>query len=237
MDGAATGDPGFPSTPSRGSRSLVRQATKPDIKVSKEEKIAILERENAELLETKESALRKLSRNGQGTISNIETVVDRAVKERDELRAGNQYLRKRLLAHESSIFNLRTLITITEEQLARAEAERIAVVQNKQRWISRALALGGRFPGELRKKDAEIENMKGNIAGMHAQLSEERSRLQVLRGQLEEEKGKRAGAEAELDHSRLTHAQEIEERDLAGRRLRNQLKQVVENLDSGAMSI
>ena len=237
MDGAATGDYGLPSTPPRRFRSLVRQATEPDIKVSKEDKIAILERENAELREMKESALRKLSRNGKGTISNMETVVDRAIRERDELHAENQKLENRLKRCESRIDALREEIPFAEARIARAEADRRAETQKKIRWIWRVLTLTGSAPREFRKKDAEIDNLRKKLAGMHAELSKEQSRLQGLQGQLGEERGRRAGVEAELDHSRSAHAREIHQRDLAGQRLRNQLKQVVENLDSGAMSI
>ena len=237
MDEAVTGAHGFHSTPSRGSRSLVRQATEPDITDFRENKIAILERENAELLKMKESTLRKLSRNGEGTISNIETVVARAVRERDELRAENQNLRTEVLVRQSCIITFKGVISTLKEKLVRAQTERIAMARSKQRWITRMFALAGRVPGELRKKDAEIDNMREKLAGMEAQLSEEQFRLQDLQGQLQEEREGRAGAEAELDRSRLAHTREIAERDLAGRRLRDQLKQVVENLDSGAMSM
>lgn len=237
MDETVTGADGFPSSPSYGSRSLVRQATEPDIVDFKENKIAILERENAGLLKMKESVLRKLSRNGEGTISNIETVVDRAVRECDELRAKNVNLRTEVLYRQSCIITYQSIISILKEKLVRAQTDRIAMARSKQRWIARMFALAGRVPGELRKKDAEIDNTREKLAGMEAQLSEEQSQLQDLQGQLEGERGRRADAEAELDHSRLAHAREITERDLAGRRLRDQLRQMVENLDSGAMSM
>jgi len=204
---------------------------------SMEDDFASLRRENAALLEVKQYVLRKLSRNGQGTLSNIETVVDRAAQQRDDLRVENQELRSRIERLESGITNLQGQIAHTRDKLDRAEIERIEVAQSKRRWIARMWALAGRVPGELRKKDAEIDNMREKLASLHARLAQEQSQLRDLRGQLEEEKERRMGVEVELESSRVAHAQEIQDRDLAGRRLRDQLKQVVNSLDSGAISI
>ena len=202
-----------------------------------EDESASLRRENAALLEVNQYVLRKLSRNGQGTLSNIETVVNRAVRQRDELRVENQDLRARIELLESGITDLQDQIARTWERLNRAEIERIEIAQSKRRWIVRMWALAGRAPGELHKKDAEIDNMREKLASLHARLAQGQSQLRELQGQLGEEREKRMGAEAELDSSRVAHAQEIKDRDLAGLRLRDQLKQVVNNLDSGAILI
>lgn len=206
-------------------------------KVSAQNEIASLRREKAALLEKEGYVLRKLSRNGQGTISNIEAVVDRAVRQRDELRVENQELRASIERLESSIIGLQGQITHMQDKLDRAESDRIEMAQSRRRWIARMWILAGKLPGELRKKDAEIDSMREKIASMHTRLAQEQSELQDLQVQLGEERKTRMGIEADLEGTRVAHAQEIENRDLAGRKLRDQLKQMVNNLDSGAMSI
>ena len=239
MDDTFTGDDDILSTPPGsdfGSPTPLEAEPQFDIMSAKNE-IASLRREKAALLEMEGYVLRKLSRNGQGTISNIEAVVDRAVRQRDELRVENQELRAFIERLESSIIDLQGEITRMQDKLDRAESERIEMAQSRRRWIARMWVFAGRLPGELRKKDAEIDSMRERLVGMHARLAQEQSQLRDLQVQLEEERGTRMSVEAELDGTRLTHAQEIENRDLAGRRLRDQLKQMVNNLDSGAMSI
>ncbi|KAF9647599.1 hypothetical protein BDM02DRAFT_3116828 [Thelephora ganbajun] len=241
MDGTFTGDHDHSSVPSPGSNfgSPTPQETEPqsDVVSALEHEISILRREKAVLLEKEEYVLRKLSRNGQGTISNIETVTDRTVRQRDGLCVENQGLRATIERLKSGIIDLQSKIAHMQDKLDRAEGERIELTQTKRRWIARMWVLAGRVPGELRKKDAEIENMIEKLVGMHAQLAQEQSHLRELQDQLDEERVKRMGAEAELEDSRTAHAQEIKDRDLAGRRLRDQLKQVVNGLDSGAISI
>ena len=241
MDDTFTGDRDPPASPSPGSGSGLPAPleTEPqsDIVSALNERIANLEREKAALQGKEEYVIRKLSRNGQGTLSNIETVTDRTVRQRDELRVENQELRAFIGHLESGIVNLQGQIVHMQDKLDRAEGERFEMEQGRRRWITRMWALTGRIPGELRKRDAEIENMRKKLADMHARLAQQQSRLRELQGQLEEEKVKRVGVEAELDGSRLAHAQEIKDRDLAGQRLRDQLKQVVNSLDSGAISI
>lgn len=205
--------------------------------VSAQSEIASLRRKNAALLEREGYVLRKLSRNGQGTISNIEAVVDRAVRQRDELRVENQELRASIERLESSIIGLQGQVTRMQDKLDRAESERIEMAQSRRRWIARMWIFAGRLPGELRKKDAEIDSMREKIVSMHARLVQEQSELRDLQVQLEEEKKTRMGVEVELEGTRVAHAQEIENRDLAGRNLRDQLRQMVNHLDSGAMSI
>lgn len=205
--------------------------------VSVQNELASLRRANAALLEKEGYVRRKLSRNGQGTISNLETVVDRAVQQRDELCVENQGLRAVIERLESRIIDLQGQIVRTQDKLDRAESERIQIAQSKRRWIARMLASAGRLPGELRVKDAEIDSMREKLVGMHAQLAQEQSQLRDHQIQLEEERKRRMGIETELGDTRMAHAQEIENRDLAGRRLKEQLKQMINNLDSGGISI
>ena len=231
-------DPLFTPSPGSDFGSPAPLETEPEFEmVSVQNEIASLRREKAALLEMERYVLRKLSRNGQGTISNIETVVDRAVRQRDELRVENQELRAFTERLESSIIDLQGQIVHMQDKLDRTESERIEMAQSRRRWIARMWAFAGRLPGELRKKDAEIDSTREKLANMHARLAQEQSQLRDLQVQLEEETKRRMGAETELDGTRLAHAQEIENRDLAGRRLRDQLKQMVNNLDSGATSI
>jgi len=241
MNDTFMGDRDSPSpstpTPDLGLPALRETEPQSDVVFAMENEIAGLRRKNAALLEKEEYVIRKLSRNGQGTLSNIETVTDRTVRQRDELRAENQELRTVVERLKSYIIDLRGKIAHTQGKLDRAEGERIEITQSRRRWIARMWALAGRVPGELRKKDVEIENMREKLAGMHAQLSQEKLRLRERQGQLDEERVRRVGVEAEFSDSRIAHAQEIEDRDLAGRRLRDQLKQVVNCLDSGAISI
>lgn len=241
MDDAFTGNRDPPSSPSPGSAFGLPtpQETEPQSNIvsALNERIADLERKNAVLQGKEERTIRMLSRNGQGTLSSIETVTDRIVRQREELRVENQELRAFIGHLESGVINLQGQIAHMQDKLDRAEGERFEMEQSRRRWIARMWALAGRIPGELRKRDAEIENMREKLADMHARLAQQQSRLRELQGQLEEEKVKRVGVEAELDGSRLAHAQEIKDRDLAGQRLRDQLKQVVNSLDSGAISI
>jgi len=229
VDDTFMGDHDPPSTPSP-TPALRETEPQSDVVSAMESEIASLKRE-------KEYVLRKLSRNGQGTVSNIETVTDRTVRQRDELRVENQKLRAAIERLKSCIIDLRGRIAHMQDKLDRAEGERIEMTQSRRRWIARMWALAGRVPGELRKKDAEIENMREKLAGMHAQLAQGRLRLGELQVQLDEERVRRVGVEAELDDSRIAYAQEIKDRDLAGRKLRDQLRQVVNGLDSGDISI
>lgn len=223
-------------TPSPGSNfgPLAPLETEPQFDaVSARNEIANLRQKNAALLEKEGYVLRKLSRNGQGTISNIETVVERAVRQRDELRVENQKLRVDIERLKSSIIDLQGQIAYIQEKLDRAENERSEMAQSRRRWIARMWAFAGRLPGELRKREAEIDSMREKLASMHAQLAQEQSQLRDRQAQLEEERKRRMGVEAELDGTKLAHAREIENRDLAGRRLKDQLKQMVNSLDSG----
>lgn len=189
------------------------------------------------LRQEKEYILRVLSRNGQGTLSDIKTVADRAVRQRDELHAENEELRTVIELLKSGLTDLQNKIAHTQEKLSRAEGERIQMVQSRRRWIARMWALAGRVPGELRKKDSEIENMREKLAGMYARLAQEQSQLREFQGQLEGERARRVGVETELHDSRTAHAQQIKDRDMAGRKLRDQLNQVINCLDSGTISI
>jgi chromosome segregation ATPase len=193
--------------------------------------------ENAALLRKEEYVLRTLSRNGQGTISNIEAVADRAVRQRDELRAENQELRAIIRRLESGITDLQGEIARIQGKLERAKGDRIEIAQSRRRWIARMWALAGRLPGELRKKDAEIDNIREKLVDMHARLAQEQSTLREVQGQLDEERKNRVGVETELKVAKSAHAQEIRERDLAGQRLKDQLKHVVLSLETGAISI
>lgn len=232
MSDTLMGDHGRPSTPSPGSDlgSSARRETEPSDMVSAWNEIASLRQEKAYVLQ-------KLSRNGQGTISNIETVVDRAVRQRDELRAENQKLRADIQRLEFSVIELKGKIAHTQDKLNRVESEKIEMTHSRRQWITRMWAFAGRIPGELRKKDAEIDHMREKLSSMHARLSQEQSELQNLQVQLEEERKRRMGVEVELDGSKLAHAQEIKDRDFAGRRLRDQLNQLANGLDSGIISI
>ena len=233
MDDTLTDDHGHPSTPlGPDFGSPAPRETVPQLDV-----VAALESKIEAMRQEKEYVLRKLSRNGQGTLSNIEAVADRAVQQRNDLRAENQKLRAIVERLKSDIIGLQNKIAHLQGKLDRAEVDRTEMVQNKRRWIARMWALAGRVPGELRKKDAEIENMRERLTGMHAQLAQGQSRLRELQGQLEEEKAGRVGVEAELENSRKAHAQEIKDRDLTGRRIRDQLKQMANAIDSGTMSI
>jgi predicted nucleic acid-binding Zn-ribbon protein len=228
---APSPDPDFGSAASQGTRPQL------DVVSAFENEIAELRREKAVLMEKEEYVLRKLSRNGQGTVSNIETVTDRAVRQRDDLRAENQELWAVIERLKSDIIDLQSKISHMQDKLDRAESERIEMAHSKRRWISRMWALAGRVPGELRKKDADIENMKEKLVGMHARLAQGQSDLRELQGQLDGERVRRIGVEAELEDSRTAHAQVIKDRDLAGRRLRDQLNQMANSLDSGTTSI
>jgi len=239
MDETFVNDHDPPPTSSPGDKldSLAPQA-EPQFDVMSEQnsEIAELRREKAALLEKEEYVLRKLSRNGQGTVSDIETVVNRSIRQREELNAENQKLQAAIERLKSGIAELQGKIKYIQDKLDRTEGERIKMAQSKRRWIARVWTLAGRVPGELRKKDAEIESMREKLAGMHARLAQEQLQLRERQARLDEERVKRMDAEAELDDSRRAHAQEIKDRDLAGRRLRDQLKQMVNNIDSGALS-
>jgi len=215
-------DHDHPSTPTP-------QETEPQPDVVSDE-LATLRRE-------KQYVLRILSRNGQGTLSDIETVTNRAVQQREELRVENRELRAFIERLKSDIDDLQGRISHVQDKLDRAEGERTEMAQSKRRWIVRVCALAGRIPGGLRKKDDEIENLREKLSGMHARLAQEQSKLRELQDQLEGERTRREGVEAELDESRTNHAQAMKDRDLAGQRLRDQLKQMANSLESGAVSI
>lgn len=235
MDVIFTGD--SPATPSPGRDFDSLAPHESEAGAALENKILVLLQEKAVLQEREQYVLRKLSRNGQGTLSNIEAVTDRAVRQRDELRAENQELRATIKQLKSGINDLQDQIARMQDKLDRALGERIEMAQDKRRWIARMWALAGRIPGQLRKKDAEIENMREKLVGMHTLLAQQQSRLQEIQGQFDEERKKRMDVEVELKDSNTVHAQEIVERDLAGQRLRNQLMNVVNGLGSGAISI
>ena len=217
--------------------ALQESEPQPGVVATLENRIMILAQEKAALLEKEQYVLRKLSRNGQGTLSDIEAVADRAVRERDKLRVEKKELRvvvERLL---SGIAYLQEKIASTQDKLERAEGERVEMAQSKRRWIARMWTLAGRIPGELRKKDAEIQNMREKLVGMHALLAQEQSKLEEVQGQFAEEKKRRMDVQVEFENSKIVHAQETKERDLAGQRLRTQLMNVVNGLGSGAISI
>ena len=67
-----------------------------------------------------EYVLRKLSRNGQGIISNIETVTDQAVRQREQLRVENEELCAEVQRLESSVTYLQGIIAYPEDKLKRA---------------------------------------------------------------------------------------------------------------------
>ena len=239
MDDAFTGgyspapdpDPGFDSPTPQGRKP------QPHAMAALEDRILILMQEKAVLLEKEQYVLRKLSRNGQGTLSDIEAVTDRAVQQRDELLVENQELRVVVESLQSNITDLQSKITRTQDRLDQAQGERIEIAQSRRRWIARMWALAGRIPGELRKKDAEIENMREKLVDMHVLLAQEQSRLQEIQGQFNEERKRRVDIEVEFEASKSAHAREVKERDLAGQRLRGQLMNVVNGLESGAISI
>ena len=234
MDNTSTGDRDRPSTsclgPEFGSPIPQETGSQFDAASAEKNELMVLRRE-------KEYVLRILSRNGQGTVSNIETVTNRVALQRDELRVENQKLRTAVEYLKSDITDLQDKIVYTQEKLDRTEGERIQTAQSRRRWIARMWALAGRVPRELRKKGAEVENMREKLVDMHARLAQEQSKLRELQSQLAEENMRRIGVETELNDSRTAHAQEIKDRDLAGQRLRDQLKQVVNGLDSGTISI
>jgi DNA repair exonuclease SbcCD ATPase subunit len=229
-----------------GSGSLVQQESQSQSETlaALEEKIQILAQEKATLVQDKatfrwreECALRKLSRNGQGTLSSLETVTDRAVRQREELRAENQELRAAAERLESGVIDLQAKIASLQDKLNKTKAERIEVAQSKRRWVTRMWTLAGRLPGELRKKDAEIENMREKLVDMYGRLAQEQARLRKAQDDLAGERTIRIGAEAELKDAKAAHAQEIQGRDSAGQRLKDQLKLVVGGLESGVISI
>ena len=229
MDGTSMGDHVHPLTPSPGP---ALRETEPQSNA-----VSALNNELANLKREKEYVLRVLSQNGQGTISDLETVANRAVQQREELRIENQELRSFIELLKSDIIDLQGKIAHVQGKLDRAEGERIEMAQSRRRWIAKMWAIAGRVPGGLRKKDAEIENMREKLVGLHARLAQEQSQLRELQDQLEEERTRRVGAESELDDSRTAHAQAMKDRDLAGRRLRDQLKQMANSLESGAILI
>jgi DNA repair exonuclease SbcCD ATPase subunit len=238
MDDTFAGDhdSSFPS-PGPGSPVPQEDEPQPDIVVALEKKIHTLMQEKAVLLQKQEYVLRKLSRNGQGTISNIEAVTDRAIQQCDALRVENEQLRVLIERLESDLLDLQDKIAHTRDKLDRAEDERVKMVQSKRRWIMRMWALAGRVPGELRKKDAEIDNMREKLIDMHARLAQGQSELRKRQGQLDEERTIRMGVEADLHNTKSAHEQGMKERDLAGQRLGDQLKRMVDGLASGAISI
>ena len=100
--------------------------------------------------------------------------------------------------------DLQNKIAHTQGKLDRAEDERIQIAHNMRRWIARMWALAGRVPGELRKKEAEIENMRKKLAGMYARPAQEQSQFGELQGQLAGERASRKDVETELHGSRTT---------------------------------
>ena len=236
--GESDHDSSVPS-PSAGFGSPLPRGTgyQLDLVAKLESQISSLTQQNAVLRGNEDYVLRKLSRNGQGTVSNIETVTDRAVRQREQLRVENEELRTEVQRLESSVTYLQGTITHTEDKLKRAVRDREEMVEGRHRWIARVWALAGRLPGELRKKDAEIENMREKLTSMFAQLAQEQSKLREAQSGLDEERMRRMDVEAKLKDANVVHDQKIRERDLAGQRLRDQLKQVVNGLDSGAISI
>ena len=223
--------PGFDSPAPRGSELKSHSLT------VLEDRIWVLMQEKAALLEKEQYVLRKLSRNGNGTLSNIEAVADRAVRQRDELLVENQELRAMIERLNSSVLDLQGNIVHVQDKLDRAQGERMEMAQSRRRWIVRMWTLAGRIPGELRKKDAEIENMREKLVDMHALLAQEQSRLQEVQCRFAEERKRRMDMEVEFNDSKTAHAQEIKERELAGQRLRGQLMNVVNGLESGAILI
>jgi chromosome segregation ATPase len=226
-------------SPSAGFGSPLPEETvsQLDLVAKLKSQISSLAQENTVLRGNEEYVLRKLSRNGQGTVSNIETVTDRAVRQREQLRVENEELRVEVQRLESSVTHLQGIIAHTEDKLKRAVRDREEMIEGRHRWIARVWALAGRLPGELRKKDAEIENMREKLTSMFAQLAQEQSKLREAQGELDEERTRRMGVEAELQDANAVHDQKIKERDLAGQKLRDQLKQMVNGLDSGAIAI
>jgi len=229
MDDTTTGDHDHPLTPSPGPAP---RETEPQSNLA-----SALNDELLNLRREKEYVLRVLSRNGQGTFSNLETVANRAVQQREELRVENQELRAFIERLKSGIIDLQGKIAHVQGKLDRAESDRIEMAQSRRRWIAKMWAIAGRVPGGLRKKDAEIENMREKLVSLHTRLAQEQSQLRELQDQLEEETTRRVGAETKLDDSRTAHAQAMKDRDLAGQRLRDQLKHMADSLDSGAVSI
>lgn len=229
MDNTEMACDDIPSSPTPGSA--------PQNADSRSALVSALTREVEDLRRERQYVIKRLSRNGQGTLSNIETVTDRAVRQREELRVENQQLRAVIEHLESGIANLQDRIARMQDILERAQGEHVEIVQSRRRWIARMWALAGRVPGELRKKEAEIENMKGKLEGMHAQLAMEQAQLRERQEELEGERTRRIGVEAELDGAKTAHAREMKDRDQAGRRLRDQLKQITDDLDYGAVSI
>jgi predicted nucleic acid-binding Zn-ribbon protein len=228
---APSPDPGFDS-PAPPEGELGPQAL-----TGLEGRIWVLMQEKAVLLEKEQYVLRKLSRNGNGTLSSIEAVADRAARQRDELRVENQELWAVIDRLNSSVVDLKGRIARIQDKLDRAQGERIEMARSRRHWIIRMWTLAGRIPGELRKKDAEIENMREKLVDMHALLAQEQSGLQEVQGTLAEERKRRMDIEVEFKDSKSAHAQEIKERELAGQRLRGQLMNVVNGLESGAISI
>lgn len=238
IDDTLTDSDDFPDClPSPGIGSPAPQEIMPQPSALLEEKISILMQEKEILQGRQDYVLRKLSRNGEGTISNIEIVTDRVIRHRDNLRAENKELRAAVERAENESMYLRGEILWTQVKLDKAKAERAEMVQSKVRWIARMWTLAGRLPGELRKKDAEIESTRKALSDLHVRLAREESKLEEVRGKLGEERMKRIDVEAELKDSSATHAQEIKERDLAGLKLKDQLKLVVQSLESGSVAI
>ena len=85
MDGTLMGGHHHPTTPFFGSPAP--QETEPRFGMT-----FTLDAEVETLRREKECVLRILSRNGQGTISDIKTVAERVVQHRDQLRVENQEL-------------------------------------------------------------------------------------------------------------------------------------------------
>ena len=199
-----------------------------------QEKVLILAQENAELKEKDEYVRRKLSRNGNGTLSNIETITDRVVRQRDELRTENQKLRADVERLESGVTDLQGEIARMQAKLEKAKEERIEMAQSRRRWIVRMWTLAGRLPGELRKKDAEVNNMREKLFGMYARLAQEQENLREVQDQLCEEKRRRKNVETELEDSNAAHDLAMRERNLDRERFKDRLKHLVNDLESGA---
>ena len=134
MDNTSTDDRDRPSTsclgPEFGSPIPQETGSQFDAASAEKNELMVLRRE-------KEYVLRIPSRNGQGTVSNIETVTNRVALQRDELRVENQKLRTAVEYLKSDITDLQDKIVYTQEKLDRTEGERIQMAQSRRRWIDR----------------------------------------------------------------------------------------------------
>ena len=109
-------------SPSTGFESPLPQESRSqlDLVAKLESQISSLTQQNAVLRGDEEYVLRELSRNGQGIISNIETVTDQAVRQREQLRVENEELCAEVQRLESSVTYLQGIIAHPEDELKRA---------------------------------------------------------------------------------------------------------------------